>query len=240
MSAARRRLYLMRHGSVSYFSQGAPAIAHTDVVLTAAGRSQADAAGAAFAAAGVKFDRVITSGLPRTRETAARVLAAAGMAAEPEAWPDLKELHAGPLDAIPVSALREAYVGTFEGVVPHSKRFAGGESIGEFLGRVLPAVRRLRDDPSWQVTLMVLHGGVNRAILSYALTGEALFLGNLSQAPGCINALDVGASEHDWVVRYSGLAPSDLLQAEARLSTLEVMLAEYLTLRRSAPPSSPT
>ena len=40
--------------------------------------------------------------------------------------------------------------------------------------------------------LAVLHGGVNRAILSYALTGEPRFFGGFEQAPGCINVLDVG------------------------------------------------
>jgi probable phosphoglycerate mutase len=46
-----------------------------------------------------------------------------------------------------------------------------------------------------------MHGGVNRAILSYALTGQRLFLGNLAQTGGCINALDVGEAPNDWVVR---------------------------------------
>jgi hypothetical protein len=39
--------------------------------------------------------------------------------------------------------------------------------------------------------LAVLHGGVNRAILSHALTGERMFLGGFEQAPACINVLDV-------------------------------------------------
>ena len=70
----RRRLYLMRHGSVDYFTaDGTPVPPHT-VPLNDAGRAQADAAGALFAAAGVRFDRVLASGLARTVETAQRVL----------------------------------------------------------------------------------------------------------------------------------------------------------------------
>ena len=68
----------MRHGSVDYFTaDGTPVPPHT-VPLNEAGRAQADAAGALFAAAGVRFDRVLVSGLARTVETAQRVLAAAG------------------------------------------------------------------------------------------------------------------------------------------------------------------
>ena len=91
---ARRRLYLMRHGSVAYFPEGAAAADLHAVELSEAGRAQADAAGRLFAAAGVRFDRVIATGLPRTRQTAQRVLAhqssrQAGCAAI-EDWPALR------------------------------------------------------------------------------------------------------------------------------------------------------
>ena len=56
------------------------------------------------------------------------------------------------------------------------------------------------------VLLAVLHGGVNRAILSYALTGERTFLGNFEQAPACVNILDAGADH--WIVRAVGSRPT--------------------------------
>jgi broad specificity phosphatase PhoE len=231
LNPARRRIYLMRHGSVTYYDPAKPPLANTEVVLNENGRTQATAAGIAFAHAGIHFDRVIASGLPRTLETARRLLDETRQHIAIETWPELAELRSGPLDSIPVDDLRDAVVGIFEGVVPHEKRFAGGESIGALMDRVHPAIERLRADPNWQIALLVLHGGVNRAILSLALTGQRMFLGNLSQAPACINALDVGAAPHDWVVRYIGLAPTDLLQAEARQTTLEAMLVEYLKTR---------
>jgi hypothetical protein len=56
--------------------------------------------------------------------------------------------------------------------------------------------------------LLVLHGGVNCAILSLALTGQRLFLGGLAQTAGCINALDVGErTTSDWVVRFVNHSP---------------------------------
>ena len=71
----RRRIYLMRHGDVTYFDASGRAIDPETVPLNASGRDQASAAGHAFAAQQIRFDRVIVSGLPRTIETAQRVLA---------------------------------------------------------------------------------------------------------------------------------------------------------------------
>jgi hypothetical protein len=51
--------------------------------------------------------------------------------------------------------------------------------------------RPLLATTAWDTALVVAHGAVNRAILSYALTGERMFLGRFEQAPGCLNVLDV-------------------------------------------------
>ena len=231
ISPPRRRIYLMRHGSVTYFAADGKKVDGRTVTLNEAGRTQATAAGIALAHAGAHFDRVIVSGLPRTVETAERVLAETRQHITIESWPDFEELKAGPIAEIPDEALRDAFVGAFSGVVAEEKRYAGGESIGELLDRVYGALDRLLADRTWDTVLLVLHGGVNRAILSRALTGQRMFLGNLSQAPACINALDVGMLAGDWVVRYTGLAPTDLLQPEQRSTTLEAMLLEYVRVR---------
>jgi probable phosphoglycerate mutase len=224
---SRRRIYLMRHGSVTYFDgAGKPYLPET-VPLDEDGRAQADAAGHAFAAAGVRFDRVIVSGLPRTVETAARVLGVTGQEIAPEVWPELEEIRGGRLSAIPLEELKRAFTGAFEGLVPAGQRFLGGESVGELMDRVHPALARLRADPSWDTVLLVLHGGVNCAILSFALTGQRLFLGGLAQAPGCINALDVGEEELDWVVRCVNHSPPDPLQPAARSTTMELLFEQY-------------
>jgi probable phosphoglycerate mutase len=78
---------------------------------------------------------------------------------------------------------------------------------------------------------MVLHGGVNRAILSYALTGQRLFLGNLAQTAGCINAMDIGESASDWVVRLVNYSPPSELQAESRSTTMEALFEQYRKAR---------
>ena len=247
----RRRIYLMRHAQVAYFEDGRPL--RPDLVpLTNEGREQAHAA--ATVLGGITFDRVVTSGLPRTVETAQIV----APTAQPEAWPDLREIEPGRLTDIPEDEIERAFVAVWRDVVPEDVRFLGGETIGSLLDRVLAALERLLADEHWDVLLAVLHGGVNRAILSYALTGGRAFLGNFEQSPGCINVLDVGvddrsapldrslqtdarakparpdgrrrrvgASGDDWVVRAVNIAPTDLAHRRGRLRTMEELWAEF-------------
>jgi broad specificity phosphatase PhoE len=227
----RRRIFLMRHGSVTYFDAAGNPVLPESVPLNTAGREQATAAGRVFAESGIRFDRVIVSGLPRTVETASLVLAETKQKIELHQIPELVEIRGGKLAAIPDAELREAFIGAFEGVAPEEKRFLAGESIGELMDRVHPAIDRLRNDPDWDTLLLVLHGGVNRAILSYALTGQRLFLGNLAQTAGCINALDVGDAHHDWVVRFMNYSPPSALQAESRGTTMEALFHQYRKAR---------
>jgi broad specificity phosphatase PhoE len=207
----------MRHAQVSYFEHGRP-LQPESVPLTDEGREQARAAAAILD--GIQFDRVITSGLPRTLETAAIV--APGV--EPETWPELREIESGRLGDIPEDELERAFVEAWRDVVPEEDRFLGGETIGSLLDRVIPAVDQLVADHDWDVVLAVLHGGVNRAILSYALTGGRLMLGNFEQAPACINVLDVG---DDWVVRAVNTKPTDPVHRGGRLRTMEELWEEF-------------
>ncbi|MGN6389820.1 MAG: histidine phosphatase family protein [Burkholderiaceae bacterium] len=231
MTATRRRIVLMRHGSVVYFDEAGRPLPPETVPLDARGREQADAAGRLFAAEAVRFDRVIVSGLPRTVETARRALAAAGQAVEPECWPGLEEIRGGRLSAIPDDELDAAFTGAFSGSAPEDRRFLGGESVGGLMDRVHPCIDRLRADKDWDTALLVLHGGVNRAILSYALTGQRLFFGGIEQAPGCINLIDVGSEPADSVVRLVNHSPLAALHGNERGTTMETLLAQYRRFR---------
>lgn len=213
---SRRRIYLMRHGAVSYFPGGV-AVPPDEVELTEEGVRQAEAARATLA--GVAFDRVIATGLRRTEQTAR--LVAPG--AEVETWPELREIKGARLSSLPPDQLEQIFVHAFRGIIPNDQRFLGGETVGEVFDRVLPALDRLVADPGWDTALVVAHGGVNRALLSWALTGERLFIGHLEQAPGCINVLDVG---DDWVVRAANITPLDIAHEETRLTTMELYWSE--------------
>lgn len=229
--AARRRIFLMRHGSVTYFdSQGKPLPPDT-APLNPQGISQAQAAGRLFAGHKIVFDRVMVSGLARTVQTAEWVLAATGQNIAHETVPALVELKGGALAAIPDDQLKGAFQDSFDGNVQEQTRFLGGESVGELLDRVIPEVDALRADPSWDIVLLVLHGGVNRAILSYLLTGERCMMGALAQSPACINAIDVGAAQSDVVIRALNIAPADYLQTETRQTTMEALYDQYSKYR---------
>jgi len=214
----RRRIYLMRHAQVRYFEGKHP----HEVVLTDAGREQAIAA--AHALAKVAFDRVVTSGLPRTLETAHAI----APSVEPERNERLREIESGELRGVPPEQVQEMMSVAFRGIVPLETKFLGGETIGELLDRVLPEVDALVADQTWDVALLVLHGAVNRAILSRAVTGRRTFLGGFEQSPGCINVLDVDAHGY-FVVRAVNHTPYDPAHVRApRLTTMEHLWQEYL------------
>ncbi len=220
MPPMRRRLYLMRHAEVSYFSPDGTPVNPAEVPLNDEGIEQAHAV--AQALEGIDVDRVITSGLPRTLETAA-IVAPSDAA---ESWPELREIQGGRISEIPADALQTEFVHAFRGVIPNETRFLRGESIGELFDRVLPALERLVADDGWHTALAVLHGGVNRAILSFALTAERMFLGHFEQAPACVNVLDLGEGG-EWIVRAVNVAPYDLLHLAHRQTTMERYWEQY-------------
>ncbi|HEV7915699.1 MAG TPA: histidine phosphatase family protein, partial [Albitalea sp.] len=203
------------HAQVRYFEGVHP----HEVLLTDAGRAQASAARDALGE--IRFDRVVTSGLPRTIETAQIV----APYAEPEHNHALREIESGELRGVDPATVQTMMTAAFRGVVPAESRFLGGESVGEFLDRLLPAFDRVLARGDWTSLLMVLHGGVNRALLARAMTGQRSFFGALEQLPACINIIDSGPSE--WVVRSVNLAPTQWLHQHESLTTMEKLLRQY-------------
>jgi broad specificity phosphatase PhoE len=205
----------MRHADVSYVDEAGAPVKPENVPLTPRGREQAAAARDALAA--TTFDLVVASDLPRTRETAEIV--APGQ--EVELWPELAEWRGGRLDAIPPEELEAAFVGALK-VKDEAARFLGGESLGEALDRIHPALERLLAR-EWDTALAVLHGGVNRIVISYALSGDRTYFGTFEQAPACINVLDIAhenGGTDGWIVRTVNYVPYDPLHP-ARTTTME-------------------
>jgi len=236
----RRRIYLMRHGDVAYFGVDGKPVADSDlVVLSDKGRAQADAAGKYLAALGVKkFDRVYSSNLPRTKETAARVLTAANINAEADVVDLWREMKPGASAKFSAGELPRAFLDIAAPKTGADARFIGGESVGDLQDRVLPILQKLQADQNWDSALLVLHGLVNNAILSHALSGGRDYYGRIEHGPGCINVLDMGTGPNDWIVRAINLCPDVSNYADgvpgARLSTLEKLLAGTLRARAAA------
>lgn len=201
--------------------------------LTEEGRAQAVTAGRALR--GVAMDRVVTSGMYRAEETARLVLAeGGGPAPEPEAWPELREFRPGSPDAVSDDEIYQSFTLAFRGPEqpPLDAPYLGGETVGAMVDRVNAALDRLLAD-DWSTMLMVLHGGVNRAILSRALIGRGTYLGHVEQTTCCVNVLDLdhGPDGTVWQVRAVNVSPHDPVPAGPRISTIEQLVIEYRALR---------
>jgi broad specificity phosphatase PhoE len=205
----------MRHADVAYFDERGRPLDPLAAALTEEGRVQAAAARDALAH--TELDLVVTSSLGRTIETA-RIVAPAH---EPEPWAELDEWMGGHLRDIPEEELEERFTAALR-IQNDDERFLGGESLGELRARVVPALDRLVAR-EWDTALAVLHGAVNRVILSQVLTGGRPYLWNFEQAPACINVLDLGG---DWVVRTVNYIPYDPLHP-ARETTMEALWRQY-------------
>jgi broad specificity phosphatase PhoE len=222
----------MRHGSVNYFAPDGKPIAPETVPLNDLGIDQARAAGKLFAEHGVRFDRIITSGLARTEQTAQHVLESSGHQVLRQQRPALQEIRGGRLATIAEKDLLHSFTAATDGVVDEDVQFLGGETIGQMLDRVLPEIDAIRADKTWDTLLLVLHGAVNRAILSYLLTGQRQLLGGFEQSPACINVLDIGEARVDIVLRMVNLSPLDWLQPGNRKTTMEILFEQYTKYRR--------
>ncbi len=212
----------MRHADVSYFDMRGDFLIREDVPLTPRGRERAGLASAALAS--VEFDRAVASGLRRTMETAEFVLRGREKAPSVETWREFSELRSGCHEEIADEALEASFLGPFRGTPPGSSRFIGGEDLDSLFDRVVPALEKLKRDTNWTCALLVLHGAVNRAILSYALTGKRVFLGNIQQSPACLNIIDIG--KH-WLVWAINVTPWDPMHTGSMETSIEALLRQY-------------
>lgn len=194
-TTGRRRIYLMRHGHVDYFSPEVVASGDFEgVPLTALGREQSYAAGQALAH--VPFDRVVCSGLNRTRETAKITILQnqINKNLNVEIEPGLVELK-GSTNGPPMTRdkLGAALAFQFDGAGEAGARFGlgtNGELFADALRRSSAAIERLLRQPDWANILVVAHEGINRVLLGW-ITGAGLKgVQAFEQDTACVNILD--------------------------------------------------
>lgn len=126
--ARRRRLYLMRHGRVDYFSDEVlQARDHRVARLTEEGRMQAQTAGIALAEPVIT--RALSSGLARTRETAEIVLAQRPGVLALAADGDLEEIRGGTVKFTGRTEAAAAMAGEFAKAHEPGARMFDGESF---------------------------------------------------------------------------------------------------------------
>lgn len=164
------RLFLIRHALVEP-SARATYYGDADVALCALALA-ADAERYRWLARRLPAPaRWVTTPLQRTRHTAAAIFAAGYPEAEPEIEPRLAEQHLGAWQGISHEALTERLTHPPHPFWPHGaeERPPGGESIGDVIARVGPAIESLADRHAGHDVVVVAHGGTIRAALAHAM-----------------------------------------------------------------------
>ncbi len=222
----RRRLWLMRHGAVRYFSTDRQGPNWHQAELTEEGQLQCEAARIYFA--GQKFDKVLISSLPRTRQTAERVVPGMELCSDGDlreiepAQPDhILEKAKG--DPVQLEALMKKALGPPLGPNDH---FMFGERLGDFQTRVKGAIWRLIDDPSWTQALVVVHSVVLRVLLAEFLLAPLDLVSHLEQDAGCINLVEICDTRHP-LVRLINYTPALPTKEGLNSSSLEMYVEEW-------------
>lgn len=223
----RRRLYLMRHGHVDYFAPGL-----TDfrtVPLTGEGRAQAQATGRALA--GISFDHVFTSGLPRTRETAELVLGAGEKNShELIDLPAFEELRGGKVLVPTREELAARLAFSFDSATEEGASFLpGGELFVDAYSRIREGLETLICSHGWRQALLVAHDGTNRILLGHACGAGLSGIAHFEQDLACVNVLDFDVVPDEdgtprivrTVIKAVNLTAYDVVKADLPKTSLE-------------------
>jgi broad specificity phosphatase PhoE len=158
--SAPATFYFVRHGE-SEANAARRFAGQSDSPLTERGRRQAEAI--AEELADVKFDRIVSSDLSRTRETAEAIAKRQGIGLE--VIPELREIDVGDRTGTPFDEARGLPNWTDDGFVA----WPGGETLDKVVARVVGVIERLTRESPGKTILIVGHGGANRIVLSHFL-----------------------------------------------------------------------
>ena len=178
------RVILVRHGRSTYNDQGRYQGRCDDSVLTEKGRRCAYQTGVFLR--GLKLDAIYTSPLQRTQQTAQEILAALGETTDSlptlSVTDQLKEIDMVAWQGLPFQYVREQFAGDYRRWQerPHKFQMAQVNDLAfasppppcfPVLDLYQQAEQFWQDLPrySGQTTLIVSHGGTNRALISTAI-----------------------------------------------------------------------
>jgi broad specificity phosphatase PhoE len=229
----RKRVYLMRHGDVSYRRPDGRTVFSTQVALTEDGIEQARLMRELLAQ--VPFDLGAHTGLVRTRQTAELVLE--GRAVPLEEVPALREMQVGSIEQLSDERIDAEFTYGLERAAEPGASFAGGESFAAFQDRIVPAFEALLQRGDWTTALLVGHGGTNAVILAWVTRGGLAGLSAFEQDAGCVNIIDADVVDGEIVrrmLRAVNLTPYNLAKHEHYLTVAErIVLAHREALRGS-------
>ena len=180
MAHPKTTLMVVRHGETEWNAQQRFQ-GHGDSPLTPKGRSDIRALGRRLK--NVAFERLISSDLGRTMQTAALIAEQTGHAIVSE--PLLRERHYGVMEGLTIpeiesryaESLRQLISGDPEAVIPE------GESHRQHYERNIRFVEQFLDTHAGGTALLVVHGGVLDSLLRF-VTGMSL------DHPRCFTAVN--------------------------------------------------
>lgn len=183
----RRRIHLFRHGDVSYVTPEGERVPDPRLVpLTDWGHEQAKEMGEFLSH--LQFDKAVCSGLLRTVQTAEGILNGRNM--EVAHIPEMEEVRSS-LDRTKMPSTIEEAAYAFAGAHEEGATYRGGEVWTDFEKRVLSGLDGVLGQDDWHSLAMVMHGGVNRVILGWALGSGLSSFSNFEQNTCCLNIIDV-------------------------------------------------
>ncbi|MDG1259843.1 MAG: histidine phosphatase family protein [Paracoccaceae bacterium] len=230
----RRRLYLMRHGEVSYFNADGTPVAEPNLVpLTPNGRNQAEAMRDVLA--GIQFDRAVCSGLIRTQETLQRVLGDQDIPIE--SLEGIKEIQPKSYVSVPEDMRETELVYAFENAHKEGASYGNGELFVDFAARVSQAFTNILVQDDWTSLLIVAHDGLNRLLLSmiasnsFGNSQNALnMMGGFDQDTCCLNIIDVDVVDNEVKlarIKAMNLTPQNLVKEDNHLTSMEQIFRPF-------------
>lgn len=228
----RKRVYLMRHGEVSYRRPDGQTVFSTQVELTEEGVEQAGQMRKFLAQ--VPFDLCAHTGLTRTRQTAELVLAERKV--QLQEINALREIEAGSIGHISDERIDAEFTYGLERAAEPGAAFSGGESFADFQDRIIPAFELFLRRPDWSTALLVGHGGTNAVILAWVTRGGLAGLSAFEQDAGCVNIIDADIVDGQIVrrmIRAVNLTPYNLVKHEHYLTVAERIVAAHRETRDS-------
>ncbi|HTS55526.1 MAG TPA: histidine phosphatase family protein [Burkholderiales bacterium] len=226
----RKRVYLMRHGEVSYRRPDGRTVFSAEVALTEEGVEQARLMHELLAQA--PFDVGVHTGLARTRQTAELVLA--GRAVRLEQIAALREMQVGSIEQLSDQRIDAEFTYGLERAAEPGAAFAGGESFAAFQERIVPAFEALLRRGDWTTALVVGHGGTNAVILAWVTRGGLAGLSAFEQDAGCLNIIDADVVDGEIVrrmLRAVNLTPYNLAKHEHYLTVAERIVRAHREVR---------
>jgi probable phosphoglycerate mutase len=222
----RKRVYLMRHGEVSYRRADGGTEFSTQVTLTAEGVEQARLMHELLMEA--PLDVGIHTGITRTRQTVELVLDRRDIRVEEIA--DLRELQPGSIERLSDERLDAEFTYGLERASEPGAAFLGGESFRAFQERVVPAFEALLLRADWTTALVVGHGGTNAVILAWVTGGGLAGLSAFEQDAGCVNIIDADVVDGEIVrrmLRAVNITPYNFAKHDHYLTVAERIAAAH-------------